>query len=123
MADLRYIRKIDEPTTVLARGYFDDDYTVPEGFEMMDGEPPEGFQFFKAPTLAEELEAIFVSAVQQYGDALPPEHEADLWLLKAGITDMLQFNRVAAAKAKIESITLPESLNPIRDAMLARFPE
>jgi hypothetical protein len=59
METIRHIQKIDDPLTVLMRGYFDEGATVPEGFELVDGEPPKGFRFFSVPTLAEELNAVF----------------------------------------------------------------
>ena len=75
-----------------------------------------------SPPLAQQLEIIFIQAVRQYDGLLPPSTEGDLFILKAGITEMLKFDRVAAAKAKIEGVTLPEALEPIRAAMLEKFP-
>lgn len=71
--------------------------------------------------LSKQLEDLFIQALQEHGNALPPNTEGDLFILKAGITEMLKFNRLAAAKAKIESVLLPDVLEPIRSAMLAKF--
>lgn len=36
----RYIRKISDPTVYTTVGYLGDNYPVPDGYEMVDGEPP-----------------------------------------------------------------------------------
>ena len=73
-------------------------------------------------SLADALEAIFISAIQDHDGLLSPEQEGDLFGLKVAITEMLKFNRLAAAKAKIEAVVLPESLESVRTAMLEKFP-
>lgn len=74
------------------------------------------------PPLAERLETIFISAIQGSDGVLTPEEEAGLFLIKTGITEMLKFNRFAAAQAMIEAAAIPEALEPVRAAMLAEFP-
>lgn len=72
--------------------------------------------------LSDQLEALFVQALQDHDGVLSPEQEGDLFAVKTTIAEMLKFGRLAAAKAKIENVTLPEALEPVRQAMLEKFP-
>lgn len=93
----------------------------PALYEIREGSVVDAVPFIEK-TLSEQLKGMFKQALQDYDGLLPPLAEADLFLLKAGIDEMLDFGRLAAAQAKIQAVALPEALEPIRQAMLALFP-
>lgn len=114
METIRHIRKIDDPLVVLMQGYFDETATVPDGFELVDGEPPEGFRFFSVPTLAEELNAVF--------ETLDEDTQADLAPLKAAVKLELDQGRAGIAKRIIQRASIPAELESVRQAMLGKIP-
>ncbi len=97
-----------------------------EGVQWGDGRAKPGWSDLSAvvimPPVSETLEGMFIQAVEQYSELLTPEEEASLWLLKAGITEMLRFNRLAAARAAITLAVIPGALEPVRQAMLGVIP-
>jgi len=97
---------------------------IGDGWEELTGFTPKDIPdpVIPEPTLAETLETIFITAIQEHGDLILPSEEGDLFALKVSIAEMLKFNRLAAAKAKIEAATIPEALEPVRAAMLEVFP-
>jgi hypothetical protein len=110
--------------TVSDAGDYDEiPFAPPEGTAWVEG-IPEGLEFYKEPPpLDKQLEEIFLGALVAYDGMIPPEQEADLWLLKDGITQMIRNNRLAAAQAKLQAVReeLPDALKPVVDGMLEKF--
>lgn len=59
MAVYRYIRNIQNPEVYLSSGYIDEDHPVPEGFEIVEGYPPEGAIKYKEPDPVEVISEAF----------------------------------------------------------------
>lgn len=97
--------------------FWEDEREKPSWEELLAVPTPIDFE-----GLASVLETIFIEALRTHDGLLPAEAEGDLFILKAGIMEMLRFGRLAAARAKIEAVVLPEELSPIKQAMLNLLP-
>lgn len=126
------IREVNNPSRILAWGYVSGAGqlvdTIPDGFEEVEIEAlPEEFTFIPdeppPPTLSEILEAKFLEALQsEDAQGLTDLQVGDMFVLKAGLTEMLKFNQIGPAKAKIQEFTVPEALEPWKAELLLMFP-
>ena len=116
---MQYIHKIGDPSEVL-KGPFKGGPKMfgeaPAGYQYAKGEPPEGFSRVepKAP-LNERLLAILVAdleAADAAGESLTPLQEAQLLGLRPAIQSHIELGRLVAAKAQLESLTVPAAFAP-----------
>ncbi len=112
MAVHRYIQKIDDPLKVLTSGYIAADHPVPEGFEMVEGDLPEGWEQYREKSLQDRLNELYLS--------LPLEAQADLGPLRAAVKLELEADppRLDVVRLIIERAQIPPELESARTQFL-----
>lgn len=111
---MQYIHKIGDPSEVL-KGPFKGGPKLfgeaPAGYKYAKGLPPEGFSRVEPRgPLSERLMLILKGALEAAdadGKALTPLQEAQLLSLRPAIQSHIELGRLGAAKAQLESLTVP----------------
>lgn len=88
-------------------------FPAPEGFEWVEGTPPQDALPYVEPTLDDRLSTIF--------DAQTVELRAQFAPLRAAVRTELQLGHADVAEAIIAQADIPVELEPIRTALLAEF--
>ena len=113
----RYLRPIGDDTQYSDAADYPTMPPVRDGFEWVEGTPPENAIPYRVPTLAQQLDALF--------SAQPTAVKAQFYTLKAAIKLALEVvpPDLETAKLMIENTEVPEELEAIKDGLLALFPE
>ena len=121
-----YIRRKDDHSIVKAFGFGDSgslgEFDTDIYEEIIADDLPEDYTIEPiTPSLAVQLESILIDALTSNPGVLSDSQVGDVFVLKSGISEMLRFGQVNAAKAKIEEFTVPEELENVKTQMLSLF--
>lgn len=117
--ELQYIHKIGDPFRVL-KGPFKGGPQMfgpaPAGYQYAKGRPPEGYSLEEMQKpLNERLLLVLkeaLDAADEAGQALTPAQEAQLLSLRPAIQSHIELGRLAAAKAQLAGLSVPDVFKP-----------
>lgn len=108
-----YQRPVGDSSLYLNLASYGEVQADTEGFEWVEGEPPEGAQPYVEKGRADVLKEIFA--------ALPASTRALFGPLKAAVRDAVEDDDWEVVKLIIETAPVPPDLEPVRKSMLEKL--